>query len=201
MGKEIEIKFAARDANQLRAVLNDAKCRAAQAQPEKVIAMRTRYYDTPERELSAMHWTLRTRQEGADPVITLKTPGKDSCERGEWNLSRTDTGAPSQRELEQLVQLGAPAQAITPLQLDMICGARFTRTCLRLLLADGTDVELAADEGELLGPTMSQPFCEIELELYGGNPEEMLRFARRLAFAHGMQEEPKSKFARARELD
>ena len=200
MGKEIEYKLEAAGPAQLQAVLDDARRRAVRAQPEQRIAMHTRYYDTPDRALGSRRWMLRTRQEGTTQVVTMKTPGESALYRGEWNTPRSAQGAPSRQELEQLVRDGAPEALLQLGPWEPVCDAQFTRRCFHLWLDDGTEVEIAADLGQLCGASQQLPLCEVELELYGGNAETMFTLGRQLAQEHGLQPQPLSKFARARQL-
>ena len=60
--------------------------------------------------------------------------------------------------------------------------------------------ELALDKGVLFGRTERLHFTELELELYEGAPAQMTALAGTLCKRYGLCEQPRSKFARAREL-
>ena len=77
-----------------------------------------------------------------------------------------------------------------------VCGARFTRLAKQLEIP-GAVVELALDEGVLLGRGKELPFAEVEVELKDGPDEAAVAFARALAEEFRLTEEPKSKFVRA----
>ena len=80
-----------------------------------------------------------------------------------------------------------------------VCGAKFTRYAKQLTLPDCM-LELAVDEGILLGGGNEQPLYEIEVELKSGSQESVTAFARQLAKTYDLQEEERSKFARALEM-
>ena len=79
------------------------------------------------------------------------------------------------------------------------CGAKFTRLAKTLDLPQGA-VELALDQGVLLGSGKEAPFAEVEVELKSGSDEAAAAFAEALATEFGLTPEPKSKLARAMEL-
>ena len=184
MGIEFELKFRATPET-LKKIKN--------AYPGgKEIRMQTTYYDTADGSLSAKRFTLRKRQENGESVCTLKTPG-DGLQRGEFETQcqSIENAIP---ELCKLSGENIPAE-----NLVEVCGASFTRYAKQLTLADCV-LEIAADEGVLLGSGKKQPLYEVEVELKDGSRERVVAFARDLAERYHLQEEPLSKFARALEL-
>ena len=184
MGRELEYKF--RLTREQYALLR------REYGPLAETNMETAYYDTPSRELGAAGITLRRRLENGRPVVTLKTRLPDGS-RGEW-----ETEAPTvQAGLPALAAQGAPVPGIEG--LAVICSARFTRLS-RLLTYPGGAAELALDCGILTGTREQEPLLEAELELKQGPDEPFGDFVRGFAAKYCLTEEPKSKFARAKEL-
>ena len=99
----------------------------------------------------------------------------------------TAAGAPS--ALTDLISPG-----VTP-----VCGARFTRLAKTIPL-EGALVELALDQGFLLGGGRELAFAEVEVELKQGPRQDADRFAAALAREYGLVPEAKSKFKRALSL-
>lgn len=162
--------------------------------------MKTTYYDSPDRRFGARNWTFRRRMEGDTSVVCVKTPHKESHTRGEWqvNADRLDEAA-----IEALLLAGAPKELLLLYGMGdvfPICGAEFTRRRVILQFPDGSRAELAGDCGILHGQTERMSFTELELELYGGAPTQMLALVALLCKRYGLSEQPKSKFARARSL-
>lgn len=188
MGREFELKYAA-DPSSLSAL----KDRFHQLRP---ISMETAYYDTPGGDLSGLRWTLRCRLENGRPVCTLKTPLSDGS-RGEWE---TPCGS-IENAIPSLIRLGAPEQlaALAKHGLVRVCAARFTRLAAPMEV-EGATVELALDEGLLLGGGRTLPFREVEVELKSGSEDAAAAFARDIAAEFGLSPEPKSKYRRALEL-
>lgn len=188
MGREFELKMQA-EAAQLEAV------RKAYGSFE-TIRMETTYYDTPSGALGARRWTLRRRLENGVWVCTVKTDLTDGG-RGEWELQCDDI----REAVPQLAALGAPAElvSLTAEGLVPTCGARFTRLAKQVSSGSST-VEIALDQGVLLGGGRELPFAEIEVELKSGSDAEAVAFAQALSARFGLVRQIKSKFRRAMEL-
>ena len=188
MGREFELKFRS-DAATIAAI------------KEKfgdftTISMETTYYDTMDLKLSMHHWTLRRRMENGVSVCTFKRPHKDGG-RSEWEVEAANIT----EGILKLCQNGADLELMraTAGGLMEVCGARFTRLAAPLEIP-GAKVELALDEGILLGRGKELPFAEVEVELKEGTDEAAVAFAKALAEEFGLVPEEKSKFARAMAL-
>lgn len=188
MGRELEWKYRA-DSGVIAAI-------RASFGDFSEIRMETVYYDTLDAALSRRCWMLRRRYENGISVCTLKTPLPDGS-RGEWETPCDDIGLAA----EELCKLGAPEDLLplTESGLTEACAARFTRLAKRLTLERCT-VELALDEGALMGGGRALPFAEIEVELKSGEEAAATAFAETLARKFGLTPEPKSKAQRAMEL-
>ena len=188
MGREFELKFSASE--------RSFAALGQQWDDFTVISMETTYYDTADCALSRRHITLRRRMENGVSVCTVKTPDGING-RGEWELEEQDIEA----AVPMLCKLGAPKELLdlTKNGLVVSCGARFTRRA-KLLSSPKGEVELALDEGVLLGGGKELPLREVEIELKSG-PEELAEsYAKALAEMFQLTPEPKSKFARAQRL-
>jgi inorganic triphosphatase YgiF len=158
----------------------------------QILKMETVYYDTPSGALSARHYTLRKRMENGVPVCTLKTPS--GAARSEWEI-------PCETIEEAILKfpaLGCPADfsSIVEEGLRPVCGAKFTRIAKTVSLPEGT-VEIALDEGILMGGSREVPLCEVEVELKSGSKDACDAFAKILATKFHLQVQPASKFRRA----
>ena len=189
MGREFELKFTAE-----KDVL--PQIRSAFPGDWQTISMETAYYDTPDGLLGQRRWTLRRRYENGKSICTVKTPCADGG-RGEWETEcdRIEDAIPV------LCKLGCPEELIslTADGLIHICGAKFTRRALTIE-ENGCILELALDEGKLLGGGKELPLCEVEVELKSGTDADALAYARVLARKFDLRPEAKSKYLRALEL-
>lgn len=185
MGREFEIKMKATP-EQLEAI------RLVYGEFE-AIDMETTYYDAPDGILGQKRWTLRRRMENGVSVCTLKTNLSDGG-RGEWE---TECGEILQA-IPLLIAAGAPSE-IGPMTCSGViptCGARFRRLAKKVP-AGASVVEIALDQGILLGGGKELPFSEAEVELKTGNDEDAVTFAAQLAEQFGLTEQKASKFRRA----
>ena len=178
MGSEYELKYRA-DQEILHSVFTTFPARW------QTIAMETTYYDTPSRSLSKRRWTLRRRMENGASVCTLKTPGK-GMERGEWEVKCDSI----ENAVAELCKLGAPVilPQLCEEGLVVSCGARFTRRAGTFQLSDCV-LEIALDQGVLLGGGKEIPLWELEVEYKEGNRASMEAFAAELAAIYNLQKE------------
>lgn len=197
MGIELEIKLAVDDLQKLDGILCDARVREKITGPYRYVPMQTTYFDTADARLAGRRWMLRVRAEGESSIVTMKTAAEGYA-RGEWSVA----GAYLDEAIAPLIEQGAPAELaeIAKNELIPVCGAKFTRILAELSLPDGSRCELSGDVGDLMGAGRYAPLCELELELKEGEPDAMLALARELQRVYGLQEESRSKFARARAL-
>ena len=188
MGREFELKFRA-DGDKIAAIREKFGDFTS-------ISMETSYYDTEDLKLAFHHWTLRRRMENGVSVCTFKRPGGDGS-RSEWEVE----AASIMEGVMKLCQAGADWELmrIASGGLMETCGARFTRLAATLEIPGGK-VELALDQGVLLGRGKELPFAEVEVELKEGDDEVACAFAKALAEEFGLTQEPRSKFVRAMTL-
>ncbi len=188
MGREFELKFRA-DADIISAIREKYGTFTT-------ISMETAYYDTFDLKLSFHRWTLRRRMENGVSVCTFKRPHEDGG-RGEWEVEANSI----MEGVMKLCQAGADWELMRAASggLVEVCGARFTRLAKQLEIPGGT-IELALDQGILLGRGKELPFAEVEVELKEGTDEAAVAFAKALAEEFGLTEEPRSKFVRAMTL-
>ena len=188
MGREFELKYQATPET-----IAAIQAKFGEFTP---ISMETTYYDTEDLSLRQRKWTLRRRLENEKSVCTVKTPLPDGS-RGEWETENADLAA----GVRQLCAMGAPKEILDYVNCGVasFCGAKFTRLAKTIVLPGGC-VELALDEGVLLGGGQEKPFAEVEVELKSGEDSVASAFAGALAKEFNLTEQPKSKLARAMAL-
>lgn len=200
MGKELEFKLSVPKSCPPESILSDPLLLSLCSEPWQERHMVTTYYDSPDRRFSGHFWTLRHRMEGKESIVCVKTPTEDIRTRGEWQV-HADTL--NDQSVEALILAGAPKELLFLYGLGdvfPVCGADFIRKSVMLTFPDGSKAEFALDRGKLFGKTESICFTEVELELYGGSPEETQKLAEYFCSQYGLREQKKSKFARSRML-
>jgi len=163
--REVELKFLCTPGD-LAAVL--AAAPAGDDESRELISV---YFDTPDLALQKAGVSLRVRESKGRRVQTLK--------RGE-GLSREEHEAPVAGD-EPDRDLG-PLKDLLPEgdRLDPAFNVRVTRR-QRTFCYQDAEIELALDQGEVIGGTRHSPICEVELELKQGPPSALFALARDLS--------------------
>lgn len=133
------------------------------------------YYDSQEGMLQRAKLAYRVRREGQAWVATLKAEGHSTGglhQRPEWNVtvSSSEPDLTVFSESEAATRLAPFLE--TPLQV--ILETRFERRESRVNGADGGQILVALDRGEMRAQGLRAPILELELELVSGDAATML---------------------------
>jgi triphosphatase len=90
-------------------------------------------------------------------------------------------------------------EALSGQPLVLIFETVFTRRRFRID-SEGTICEVSLDQGEIIVGDRCVPIQELEIELFSGSEDELLRIGNKVAGAYGLEPEPLSKFARGKAL-
>jgi triphosphatase len=152
-----------------------ARARSGTSRTENITSV---YFDTDDKKLRDAGVSLRVRSFGERHIQTIKSlqPGH-LFSRGEWEQDVKgpwpDLG-------------GVKNTALAPLSKNLaellrpIFESRVQRT-VHLVHENGSQIEVALDQGVIDTGQNSSPLCELELELKKGNPEGLFRLARELS--------------------
>ncbi len=189
MGLEYERKYRA-DGESLKKIHKSLR------EPSYVLQMETTYYDTLDGALSRRKITLRRRFENGISVCTLKMPA-GGIGRNEFQVEANsiEEALPILCKLSNFSDLENLAKA----GLQEVCGARFTRIARKISFGSSV-LELALDQGILLGGGKELPLYEVEVELLAGDPKDADAYGAFLSAKFSLHEETKSKFRRAMAL-
>ena len=137
------------------------------------------YFDTPECMLLEQGIGLRVRHLGAKKIQTIKTAGSGLSglhQRQEWEVEITgDTPDYALFPAEALPEWCAEPQ--NRQQIEELFVTDFWRTTWHLILNDGSEIEVALDQGEVKTKTQNYPISEVELELKAGTPDKLYKIA------------------------
>jgi len=183
-----------------------ALARAVATSSARVVRLRARYFDTPDRRLAAAGFALRLRLEDRHWVQTLKGRGDGLMQRLEHEVAvpgalRTPpaldlarhAGTPAGDALAKV--LGEEGAA----QLGVLFETDVTRT-LRLVRHEGAQVEVALDIGHLRAGEAQAALSEIEFELKRGPAAGLIALAARWAERHGLWLDVRTKAERGDRL-
>src|SRR5262245_31097912 len=192
-GREVEVKLEFDPADAARLAAHPL----LRAAPQKQDLVST-YFDTQGETLRKAGVYLRIRDVDGRRVQTVKaeTSGGGPFDRLEWEREvkgRTPNFSGANRTALKLLTPALRA-ALRP-----VFETRVTRNVYRVT-HDGSDIELAIDQGEIAAAAKRSPISELELELKGGEAKALFGLARVLADTVPLRLELKSKAERGFEL-
>jgi triphosphatase len=173
MEKEVELKLELTP-DALRQLQESAWLRAL-PQPAKVQTLVSVYFDTRKHVLRKRNMSLRVRHDEGQKIQTAKTLAA--------GLIRAEEETKIEGDEPKLTRRRANLLGVKPRKLRSklvpIFETRVERRSLPIEV-EGALVELAIDEGEIRVDGRTEPICEVELELKRGEPERLVRVAKRL---------------------
>lgn len=200
---EIEIKFKIKDKETADAIAADpyflehSAAAGAEGSWDEIPVSAT-YFDTDNQDLQQADIAYRVRREGENLVATVKRGGNPKSNvqrRQEWNVEvnsmEPDVVAFRETEIGKELEAISGKDILQPRFLSV-----FNRRFITLCIEQDTCAELALDIGNIIAGKLSEPICELELELKQGNPQVMLALANQIAEKYGLSPEPRSKYSR-----
>jgi inorganic triphosphatase YgiF len=206
---EIELKYKIGSKQLIKKIERDSYLRSmAEDGSDRTIQMKAAYFDTEDRILTGNDIAFRIRKEGDRLVGTLKWRDKDTGVSGlyareEVSVPVTDAScflSPDPYIFKDSKEGQAMLEAISGQPLVVIFETVFTRRCFRIDSGQAI-CEVSLDTGEIIAGERREPIQELEIELYSGSEEELVRIGDKVAETYGLEPETHSKFARGRALE
>lgn len=169
------------------------------------IFMKASYFDTEDYILSKNDITFRVRMEGSRIVASLKWNGESMDglhTREEVNVPVNDEACfilPNPEIFKESDQGKEMIQILQKRPLHSILETRFLRSKLRID-TNTTLCELSLDVGEIVTDFGNLPICEMEIELFSGNQDELLEIGKTISEKYQLSPENRSKYARGLKL-
>ena len=163
----------------------------------------TTYFDTESGALQQARAALRLRRSGRRWLQCFKTdPASGALAvRHEWELSaRGGQLDPLAFPVEEIRSAAGVDLAALPTRLTPVFRTRFQRAATQENHANGTQVEIAFDEGTIEARGRSLPLRELEFEILDGDAMPVLQRLRELVPALGLALEIESKAERGYRL-
>lgn len=195
---EIELKYAINDNETAMRIWEDEGLKKLE-EPEtrETVFMKATYFDTADYDLCGNDMAYRVRREGDKLIASLKWGGKNEGAlhtREEINIPVIDTH-PNPVTFEEsdigkdLIRIidGKPLRPIIEMHIER---RRFRMDTQSSLL------EVSVDSGEIVTEKGSSPICEVEIELFSGEQEDLLNTGQQLVDKYGVVSEKRSKFYR-----
>lgn len=199
---EIELKYSIGSTKIADAIWEDEEVKLIEEDGsrcrEKLSAI---YFDTKDNDLLKHDIAFRIREEGTRAIASLKWNGKSVGAlhtREELNINLGEGKCPdepdpsvfSESEIgHELMEIIGSQQLIGFMKVDV------SRRKVRVDTSQAI-MEIALDTGSVETKNGSCPICELEIELYSGKEEDLIKMGELLATTYGLQPEIKSKFAR-----
>lgn len=203
---EIEMKYAIADKATAEAIWEDAYLsEIGEVDSRETLFMKSAYFDTESRILSAHDVAFRVRMEGNRVVASLKWNGKSENglhRREEVNVPIVDPACfikPSPGIFKESETGREMIELIGSDSLESMLEIRYLRR--RMRVDNGRSIlEVAIDTGSILTDFGELPICELEIELFSGEEEDVVTIG--IEFAKRFQLTPlnESKYARGLKL-
>ncbi|MDR9829493.1 inorganic triphosphatase [Vibrio sp. FNV 38] len=199
METEIELKFFVSSdfSDTLRAKLDETKVLQHSCRE-----LGNTFFDTADNWLLRHDIGLRIRCFDEVFVQTIKTSGRVVAglhQRPEYNAEHTSNRPELTLHPADIWPEGRTVEEVQA-QLVPIFTTNFTREQWLISMADGSQIEVAFDQGLVEAGDKQDPICEVELELKSGQTEALFTLAREFSKAGGMRLGNMSKAAKGYRL-
>ena len=159
------------------------------------------YFETDDNQLR--RWDMGLRIRGVDQryEMTLKAAGQTLGglhQRPEYNVELSEPELDIARLPAEIWPKGTDVAALQS-RLQPLFTTHFQRE-VWLITTGNSEIEVAFDQGAVTAGELSEPLCEIELELKSGERQDLLAFAQQLVALGGLRMGSLSKAARGYQL-
>lgn len=204
---EIEMKYAIPNKELAETIWNDDYLKEVEDPTSRdVVFMKSAYFDTEDNILLKNDVAFRVRMEGGKVVASLKWNGKSSAglhKREEVNVPVDDPACflePSPEIFKESEQGADMMTLVGEKRLHSILEMNFVRKKVRIDYGESI-MELAIDTGEILTNDGELPICELEIELFSGEEEDVKSLGRIVSEKYALKPLNASKYARGLNLE
>lgn len=195
---EIELKYAINSKETAERIWEDEDLgKMEEPDTRETVFMKATYFDTEDYDLCKNDMAYRVRQEDDKLIASLKWGGKNDGAlhtREEINIPVIDT-RPNPATFEEsdvgrdLIRIigGKPLHPIMDMKIER---RRFRVDTQSSLL------EVSIDGGQIVTEKGSSPICEVEIELFSGQQDDLLEVGQELVDKYQVVSEKRSKFYR-----
>ncbi|NOH55303.1 inorganic triphosphatase [Vibrio coralliilyticus] len=147
------------------------------------------YFDTPDNWLRQHDIGLRIRRFDDVYVQTVKTSGRVVAglhQRPEFNAEHDSNDPLLSLHPSDIWPTGKDTETLQS-ELIPLFSTNFTREQWLIAMPDGSQIEVAFDQGKVEAGDKEDPICEVELELKSGQTDALFTLARRFSEEGGMR--------------
>lgn len=203
---EIEMKYAIPDKEVAEAIWEDEFLnKVGDSSSRDEIYMKSAYFDTDSNILLRNDVAFRVRMEGSKVIASLKWNGSSNDglhKHEEVNVPVDDPACflqPSPEIFKESEQGADMMELIGNERLHSILEMNFIRKRVRVDYGESI-MELAIDTGEILTNEGDLPICELEIELFSGDENDVIALGNILKEKYGLVPLDASKYARGLHL-
>lgn len=163
------------------------------------------YYDTDDYTLFKNDIAFRMREEGKKLVASLKWNGQNQGplhKREELNINLGEDRAPEHPD-PSVFRESEEGRDMMELIGDKVLSSMIQVNVLRRSFRVDTGnslVEISLDDGEVITKSGKVAICELEIELFSGDQEDLVKLGEQLQIKYDLMPEKDSKFARGLKL-
>ena len=195
---EIELKYAIESGAIADKIWEDEDLKKIEeAGTRETVSMNAIYFDTVDMDLSKNDMAYRVRREDDKLVATLKWGGGSEGalhQREEVNVPVLDT-KPNPVVFEACDIGDDLLSIIAGNELRPVLEMSVERRRFRVD-TENTILEISVDQGSIITDNGNEPICEVEVELFSGSEEVMMKIGQQIAEKYGLVSEKRSKFYR-----
>ncbi|AXN32409.1 CYTH and CHAD domain-containing protein [Vibrio coralliilyticus] len=147
------------------------------------------YFDTPDNWLRQHDIGLRIRRFDDVYVQTVKTSGRVVAglhQRPEFNAEHDSNDPLLSLHPSDIWPTGKDTETLQS-ELTPLFSTNFTREQWLIAMPDGSQIEVAFDQGKVEAGDKEDPICEVELELKSGQTDALFTLARSFSEEGGMR--------------
>lgn len=195
---EIELKYAIENEEVAQRIWEDERLRKMEEpNTRETVFMKGTYFDTDTLDLSTNDIAYRIRSEGDKLIASLKWGGQTEGPlhtREEINVP-VNSRKPNPVTFEESDIGKDLIRILNGKQLKSIMEVNVQRHRFRIDTQKSI-LEISLDEGEIVTDYGVSPICEVEIELFSGDQEDLMEMGRSLEEAYGVVSEKRSKYYR-----
>ncbi|NRF31949.1 CYTH and CHAD domain-containing protein [Vibrio coralliilyticus] len=147
------------------------------------------YFDTPDNWLRQHDIGLRIRRFDDVYIQTVKTSGRVVAglhQRPEFNAEHDSNDPLLSLHPSDIWPTGKDTETLQS-ELTPLFSTNFTREQWLIAMPDGSQIEVAFDQGKVEAGDKEDPICEVELELKSGQTDALFTLARSFSEEGGMR--------------
>ncbi len=195
---EIELKYSiSSEEIAVKIWEDDDLKKIEEAGTRETLMMNATYFDTADLDLSKNDMAYRVREEGDRLIASLKWGGGSEGalhKREEINIPVMDKKP--NPVIFETCDIGEDLLSILGgKELRPVLDMKIERKRFRVD-TENTILEISIDGGEIITLNGTEPVCEVEIELFSGSEEVMMKIGQMLAEKYDLVSEKRSKFYR-----